>query len=215
MQTLNLPGKLIAVEGLDGSGKSTQLKLLYKWLKLEGHKVYLTEWNSSPVIKEITKYAKKKKALVPLTFSLMHCADFTDRYERQLLPLLKAGYFVLFDRYVYTAFVRDTVRGCDLPWVKNLYSFAVKPDITFFFDVPLDVALNRIMSNRSNLKFYEAGMDITQGLSEQESFKVFQKQIYDSYIKIVKEYNLKTVNALLPPEIQQKSIREIIKKRFL
>ncbi len=153
-------GRLIAVEGLDGSGKSTQIRLLKRWLELEGYKVFFTEWNSSDLVKKATRKGKKKKLLTLTTFSLIHCTDFADRYERQILPLLQGRYLVLADRYVYTAFARDSVRGCDRDWLRKLYRFARKPDITFFFEVPLDVALGRILEGRPMLKYHEAGMDM-------------------------------------------------------
>src|SRR5450432_3863252 len=106
------PGKLIAVEGLDGSGKSTQLYLVKRWLELQGSRVYFTEWNSSLLVKNATSKGKKRQLLTPTTFPLIHATDFADRYERHLLPLLRAGYIVLCDRYIFTAFARDVVRGC-------------------------------------------------------------------------------------------------------
>ena len=106
-----IPGKLIAAEGLDGSGKSTQIYLIKRWLELEGYKVAFTEWNSSSLVKDATRKGKKRQILTPTTFSLIHSTDFADRYERQILPLLRAGYIVLADRYVYTAFARDAVRS--------------------------------------------------------------------------------------------------------
>src|SRR5262249_56008489 len=112
-----IPGKLVAVEGLDGSGKSTQVYLLKRWLELEGYKVFFTEWNSSAIVRKSTKKGKKRQLLTPTTFSLIHCTDFADRYERQILPLLNAGYIVLADRYIFTAFARDAVRGCDRGWI--------------------------------------------------------------------------------------------------
>ena len=138
-----VPGKLIAVEGLDGSGKSTQIYLLKRWLELEGYKIFFTEWNSSSIVKRANRKGKKRQLLTPTTFSLIHCTDFADRYERQILPLLHAGYIVLADRYIYTAFARDGVRGCDRDWIRKLYHYARRPDITFFFNVPLKVALSR------------------------------------------------------------------------
>src|SRR5580693_6998554 len=125
-------GRLIVVEGIDGSGKSTQLHLLDKWLRHLGQLVFSTEWNSSEVVKEITSKGKKKALLTPTTFSLLHATDFCDRYERNVLPLLRAGYIVLADRYIYTAFARDVVRGCSSHWVRKVYGFAKKPDITFY-----------------------------------------------------------------------------------
>ena len=109
---LNFPGRLIAVEGLDGSGKSTQIYLLKRWLELQGLKVYFSEWNSSELVKSATSKGKKRELLTPTTFSLIHATDFADRYERHLVPLVRAGYLVLCDRYIFTAFARDVVRGC-------------------------------------------------------------------------------------------------------
>jgi len=149
--TTELPGRLIAVEGLDGSGKSTQIHLLKRWFELRGLKVFATEWNSSVIVKKATSKGKKRQLLTPTTFSLIHCTDFADRYERQILPLLKAGYLVLCDRYIYTAFARDAVRGCSRPWLRNLYGFARHPDLTFFFNTPLAVALDRILAGRPQL----------------------------------------------------------------
>src|SRR4029079_8409097 len=125
---LNFPGRLIAVEGLDGSGKSTQIYLLKRWLENQGLKVYFSEWNSSELVKSATSKGKKRELLTPTTFSLIHATDFADRYERHLLPLLRAGYLVLCDRYIFTAFGRDVVRGCPPAWVRGIYNFAALPD---------------------------------------------------------------------------------------
>src|SRR5262250_244281 len=98
------PGALVVVEGIDGSGKSTQLHLLKRWLEVGGYRIHFTEWNSSPLVKAATQRGKRRRMLTAITFSLIHAADFADRYERQILPLLRSGHFVLADRYVYTAF---------------------------------------------------------------------------------------------------------------
>ena len=133
------PGKLFVVEGIDGSGKTTQLGLLAKWLVAEGHRVFVTEWNSSALVKAATKTGKKKNALTPMTFSLLHATDFADRLLYKIIPPLKAGMIVLADRYTYTAFARDATRGVDRQWVRELYSFAVRPDLALYFRVPIDV----------------------------------------------------------------------------
>jgi len=205
-----LAGKLIAVEGLDGSGKSTQISLLKRWLELESYKVYFTEWNSSSLVRKATRKGKRRKMLTPTTFSLIHATDFADRYERQIMPLLRAGYIVLADRYIYTAFARDAVRGCDPEWLRELYSFARPPDLTFYFDVPLETALDRILRGRPELKYHEAGMDL--GLSEDpyESFKIFQGLIRDRYEGLTDEFRFKVVDATEPPEQQQEYMRRII-----
>jgi dTMP kinase len=207
-----LPGKLIAVEGVDGSGKSTQISLLKRWLELEGCRVFFTEWNSSAVVKQITKKGKRRKMLSPTTFSLIHCADFADRYERQILPLLHAGYLVLADRYVYTAFARDGVRGCDPRWLRSLYSFAQPPDLTFYFNVSLEVALNRILASRPALKYYEAGMDLDLATNAEESFRIFQSLILTEYGKLAQEYDFTVIDALLAPEKQQEGMRTALKR---
>ena len=121
------PGKLIVVEGIDGSGKSTQLDLLNKWLLSQGYCAYFSEWNSSPLVRETTRYGKAKRLLSPLTFSLIHAADFADRLERAILPPLRAGALVLADRYIYTAFARDAARGMDRDFVRQVYRFAPTP----------------------------------------------------------------------------------------
>jgi len=203
-------GKLVAVEGLDGSGKSTQIYLLKRWLELEGYKIFFTEWNSSAIVKRATSKGKKRQLLTPTTFSLIHCTDFADRYERQILPLLHAGYIVLADRYVYTAFARDGVRGCDHEWVRKLYSYARPPDITFFFNVPLKVAQTRILDGRTRLKYHEAGMDMGYSADPSESFRIFQGKIYQEYRRLADEYNFVRIDATEPPDVQQIKVREIV-----
>ncbi len=209
-----LPGKLVAVEGLDGSGKSTQLYLLKRWLELRGLKVYFTEWNSSVIVKKATSKGKKRHLLTPTTFSLIHAADFADRYERQILPLLKAGYLVLCDRYIYTAFARDAVRGCSLTWLHNLYGFARRPDLTLFFDTPLPVALSRILAGRPQLKYHEAGMDLGLAADPYESFRLFQERIYHEYLAMGEERGFVTIDGSATIEEQQKVVRDLVASSF-
>lgn len=209
-----MTGKLIAVEGLDGSGKSTQIYLLRRWLELEGVKVFFTEWNSSVLVKSATKRGKKQNLLTSTTFSLIHCTDFADRWERQMLPLLKAGYIVLCDRYIYTALARDATRGCDREWLHSLYSFAIKPDITFFFEVPLQVALDRILSGRPVLKYHEAGMDMGFSKDPYESFSIFQGKINEEYQMMVKEFDMVVIDATKSIEVMQEQVRKIVSERI-
>src|SRR5882672_12654420 len=123
-------GKLIVVEGIDGSGKSTQLSLLSQWLRSQGYAVAFSEWNSSQLVKQTTRRGKKKEMFTPTTFSLLHATDFADRLESYITPLLKAGAIVCADRYAYTAFARDVVRGVSSGWVRNLYSFSTRPNLS-------------------------------------------------------------------------------------
>ncbi len=209
-----LPGKLIAVEGLDGSGKSTQIHLVHQWLRGLGCKVFFTEWNSSVLVKEATKKGKKSMLLTPTTFSLIHATDFADRYERQILPMLKAGHIVLCDRYIFTSFARDGVRGCDKEWLRNLYGFARIPDVILYFKLPLEISLGRILEGRPQLKYFEAGMDMGFSSDIVESFKIFQGRVVDQYDALAAEYGFTVVDATEQIQLQQKTVREIIADRI-
>lgn len=201
------PGRLIVVEGVDGSGKSTQLYLLKRWLEDQGYPVYFTEWNSSTLVKAATKKAKKDRALTPTTFSLIHACDFADRYETLILPHLQAGYLVLADRYIYTAFARDIVRGCDPYWVRNAYRFAVQPDLAFYFKAPLEVSLHRILAGRPELKYHEAGMDMGLSLDPVESFRIFQGLIKEQYDTMSPDAGFIEMDATRPIPRQQAEMR--------
>ncbi len=207
------PGALIVVEGIDGSGKSTQLYLLKRWLEINSYRLHFTEWNSSPLVKSATRRGKQRRLLTPTTFSLLHAADFADRCERQILPLLHGGYLVLADRYIYTAFARDVARGCSSRWLRNLYRFAPIPDITFYFRAPLDVAVGRIMSGRPKLKYYEAGMDLNLSLDRAESFRIFQGRILAQYDEMTESDNFVVMDGSLPVNKLQKQMRQIVNSR--
>ena len=214
LQKNSYQGKLIVVEGIDGSGKSTQIDLLYKWLESQGKAVYFSEWNSSKLVKSTTRLAKKEKMFTPTTFSLLQATDFAERWENFILPTLKAGVIVLADRFAFTAFGRDVARGVDPLWVRNLYSFAPQPDIVLYFRVPLDVAVDRITSSRANIKYYEAGMDL--GLSDNKitSFRLFQQRIIDEYDKMVDEFGFTVIDGTLSVQKQQKLVRQIVRKNM-
>lgn len=205
------PGKLIIVEGIDGSGKSTQLLLLHKWLESKGHKVFFTEWNSSELVKETTKRGKKNKSLTPTTFSLLHATDFASRLYHEILPPLKAGMIVLADRYMYTAFARDVTRGVSPEWIRKLYSFAITPDMAFYFRVPIEVAISRVLGGtRGQFKYYEAGLDMNLHPDVTESFRLFQSRILDQYDKTVDEFQLITMDATKDIETQQNDMRRLV-----
>ena len=210
----DMPGKLITVEGLDGSGKSTQLGLVKRWLELDGYKVFFTEWNSSPLVESATKAAKKRQMLSPTTFALIHGTDFADRYERQIVPLLHAGYLVLSDRYVYTAYARDTVRGCDPVWIRHMYGFARQPDLTLWFKVPVDVSLARAVGRSRNLNYYEAGMDIGFSADRVESYRIFQTKIHETYERMSHEFPFHVIDATKPAGEQQQEFRSLIRERL-
>ncbi len=205
------PGKLIAVEGLDGSGKSTQIYLVKRWLQSRHLKVFFTEWNSSSLVKDATRRGKQSHSLKPTTFSLIHATDFADRYERQILPLLRAGYIVLCDRYIFTAFARDRARGVEQDWVANVYDYAIEPDITFYFRVPLEVSLNRILRGRPELGYFEAGLDMGWTFDPYESFRIFQGKVFNVYEELTDRYGLTVIDAEKEIPEQQKEVRRIIK----
>ena len=208
------PGKLFVVEGIDGSGKTTQLALLAKWLSAAGHPVFQTEWNSSALVKAATKAGKKKNALTPMTFSLLHATDFADRQLYKIIPPLKAGMIVLADRYAYTAFSRDVARGVDRQWVRDLYSFAVKPDLALYFRVPIEVSIERLMARRVKLKFYEAGLDMGWSTNPVESFRLFQGKVIEEYDRLVDEYGLQVLNAAGTITEQQHLVRQLVAREL-
>jgi len=211
---LGFAGRLIAVEGLDGSGKSTQIYLLKRWLELQGLKVFFSEWNSSDLVKAATSKGKKRELLSPTTFSLIHATDFADRYERQLVPLLRAGYLVLCDRYIFTAFARDVVRGCPPEWVRGIYHFAGLPDLTFFFKADLEVSLNRILDGRPELKYFEAGMDLRLSNDPYESFRIFQGRILEEYMGMSPEFDFLVMDANQAIEAQQSVVRGLMASKL-
>ena len=211
MRELDLPGKLFIVEGIDGSGKSTQLDLLHKWLVSQGYLVVATEWNSASIVKQTTRRGKKRRLLTPMSFSLIHSADFASRTYQQILPALRGGAVVLADRYVYTAFARDAVRGVDRDWLRELYSFAVQPSLAFYFDVPLAEAITRIRGGRAQLKYYEAGLDLGLASDPEVSFARFQGLIREEYELLVEEFGLIRMDATQTLIRQQRLMREIVR----
>ena len=209
----DFPGKLIVVEGVDGSGKSTQLDLLRNWLESKGKSVIFTEWNSSALISKTIKQAKRSNSLIPVTFSILHATDFADRLENIIIPALKAGLFVLADRYCFTAFARDVSRGVDKEWVRNLYGFAIRPDGTFYFQVPVEVSLGRINNMRAP-GFYEAGMDLGLSRNIVESFRLFQGRILEEYDAMAAEMGFHIIDATGTIEKQQQQMRDIVDREL-
>jgi len=204
------PGKLIIVEGIDGSGKSTQISLLHRWLLALGHKVFFTAWTSSALVRRAVRRGKKKDLLTPTTFSILHAVDFADRLTYKIIPPLKAGMTVLADRYVYTAFGRDVARGVDNEWVRAVYSFAPKPDLALYFRVPIEVSLQRILIGRTKLKYHEAGMDLGLSRDPVESFRLFQSQVLVIYDDLVREFFLEVIDATADINQQQQQVRHLV-----
>jgi len=206
------PGKLIIVEGIDGSGKSTQLTLLHRWLLSRGVKAFFTEWNSSLLVRRSMRRGKKKDLLTPTTFSLLHAVDFADRLTYKIIPPLKAGMVVLADRYVYTAFARDTARGVHPDWLRNVYGFAPRPDLALYFRVPIEISLDRLLTGRAKLKYHEAGMDMGLSPDPAESFRLFQSRVLGVYDELVDEFDLRVIDAVGDIHSQQLLVRRMARQ---
>lgn len=203
-------GLLIAVEGMDGSGKSTQAMLLFNWIRALGLPVHHTEWNSSPVVAEATKAGKNTKRLKPQTFHLIHAADFADRWSKQIEPMLEVGGIVICDRYKFTAMARDGARGVKRDTIESNYSFAREPDITLYFDIPPEIGYDRIIKGRPTLKYYEAGLDMGWTFDPFESYKILQGKIKEIYDALVGDGRIVRVDALGTVAEVQSRVRAMI-----
>ncbi len=206
------PGRLIAAEGLDGSGKSTQLQLLQFWLQAEGYEVVITEWTSSKLIKRALKAGKKQGSMDPMLLSILNASDFAEMHERQIVPALQRGAVVLADRYVYTALARNFARSVDRSWIEAVYSFATRPDLAIYFQISARQSLERILSNHPRLKYYQAGMDLGLSSDPINSFRTFQQRIVDEYEAMVGAFDLWRLDAVLPVKQQQRLLREAVEK---
>ncbi len=205
------PGLLIAIEGTDGAGRSTQIELLRDWLAIEGYGVLISEWKTSRLIAKAIDQAKERNLLHAYTFSLLYASDFADRLEHVIVPALKAGMIVLTDRYTYTAYSRDVVRGASQEWIRKLYDFAPKPDLVFYLKMPVEMLLKRIIGS-SGLDYYESGRDIGLSTDFYESFKIYQRKILTEYSKMEKEFSFETVDGTLPVDALQSEMRKKVKE---
>jgi dTMP kinase len=202
---------LIVIEGTDGAGKSTQVNMLKKYIEKEGYACMLSEWKTSRLISEVINEAKEKNLLNATTFSLLYAADYADRLENTIIPALKAGFVVLLDRYTYTAYVRDSVRGHDIKWVKNLYNYAPRPDLVFYLKMPVDKLLKR-MIGADGLDYFESGRDIGISTDIYNSFEIYQTRCLKEYDKLQKEYNFITLNGDSNKEkIHEKIVKQVKK----
>ncbi len=200
-------GMLVVIEGTDGSGKSTQVNLLSQFIKDKSYGCTVSEWKTSRLISGVINEAKEKNMLNTTTYSLLYAADYTDRLENEIIPALKAGFVVLMDRYIYTAYVRDSVRGHDIKWVKNLYSFAPKPDLVFYLNVPTEILIKRLIAKNGVLDYFESGRDIGLSTDTYSSFEIYQKRCLEEYKKLKKEFNFIELDGTKSQEELHKEIR--------
>ena len=204
-------GLLIVIEGTDGSGKSTQIEKLRRWIEDKSYGCMVSEWKTSRLIANVIDDAKDRNLLNATTFSLLYAADFADRLENTIIPALDSGFFVLLDRYTYTAFARDVVRGLNIDWVKQLYNYAPEPDLVFYLDMPIDVLLKRVIGT-TGLDYWESGRDIGLSTDFYESFKIYQAKCLEEYNKMKPEYNFVSIDGTLPREdIHNKMIEHVEK----
>ena len=202
-------GLLIVIEGTDGSGKSTQISRLKRWIEDQSYGVMVSEWKTSKFIADAINDAKDRNLLNATTFSLLYAADFADRLEQVIIPALKAGFVVILDRYVYTAYARDVVRGHNIEWLKNLYDYAPEPDMVFYLDVPVEILLKRIIGT-TGLDYWESGRDIGLSTDFYNSFKIYQGKCLDEYQKMIKEYGFISIDVTLgEKEIHKKIVSQV------
>ncbi len=205
------PGRLIAAEGLDGSGKSTQLHLLSFWLRAEGYEVILAEWISSKLIKRALKAGRKQGTSDPKLLSLLHAADIAEIHQRDIVPALQRGAIVLADRYIYTALARDLARGVEFEWVKHVYQFASRPDLSIYFQISVEEALHRSLRTNPAVEYERrAGMEQRNRADAMGNFRSFQQRVLHFYEMMSRHSTFLYLNAMLPVKQQQQQLRDAV-----
>jgi dTMP kinase len=201
------PGKLIAIEGTDGVGRSTQIQLLREWLEVRGYGVIETGWTRSALMQPTIEIAKSSNTLNKLTFVLLYATDFADRLEKEIIPALKAGFVVLSDRYIFTAMARAGVRGVDRQWLRNLYGFAIAPHMVFYLNIDVKTLIGRVLASRG-MDFWESGMDLKHGDDIYDSFRAYQNKLLREYSSMSDEFHFRVVDARRPVDRIQDELRK-------
>jgi dTMP kinase len=201
------PGLLIVIEGTDGVGRTTQVNLLREWLEVQGYGVIETGWTRSKLIGGALTEAKKGHTLTRTTHTLMYATDFADRQEYQIIPALRNGFVVLADRYVYTAFARAVVRGVDTGYVRDLFGFAVVPDLVFYLRLGVPALIRRVLAD-DRMNYWESGMDLNLGDDLYDSFRKYQTRVIREFDNLAKESGFITVDAHKRPHAIQAVLRE-------
>jgi dTMP kinase len=203
------PGKIIAIEGTDGVGRSTQIRLLREWLEVQGYGVIETGWTRSELMQPTIDLAKSSNTLNKLTFVLLYATDFADRLEKEIIPALKAGFIVLSDRYVFTAMARAGVRGVDRTWIRNLYGFAIAPHLIFYLKIDEKTLIRRVLQSRG-MDYWESGMDLKLGDDIYESFRAYQRALLREYASMADEYSFHMLDARRKIDVIQEELRRQI-----
>ena len=219
-----LKGKLIVIEGTDGVGRSSQIEDLRRWLEIQGYGVVTTGWTRSPLMGQAINEAKAGHTLNVNTFSLLYAADFADRLENEIIPALKAGFIVLADRYIYTAFARSIVRGANREWIKKVFGFALQPDVVFYMHTDIENLIPRVITSETlskryweeelgeGMDYWESGMDLRLGEDFYDSFIAYQKRILSEFRIMTKRFGFKVVDASLTFEKTNQSLKQGIKQ---
>src|SRR5688500_12588309 len=203
------PGKIIAVEGTDGVGRSTQIALLREWLEVQGYGVVETGWTRSALMQPTIELAKSSNTLNKLTFVLLYATDFADRLEKEIIPALKAGFIVLSDRYIFTALARSGVRGVDRAWMRSLYGFAIAPHLVFYLKIDEKTLIRRVLQSRG-MDFWESGMDMKLGDDIYESFRAYQRSLLREYASMGDEFGFRLLDARRKIDVIQEELRRQI-----
>src|SRR3954463_4818235 len=203
------PGKIIAIEGTDGVGRSTQIRLLREWLEIQGYGGIETGGTRSELMQPTINLAKASNTLNKLTFVLLYATDFADRLEKEIIPALKAGFIVLSDRYIYTALARAAVRGVDRTWMRNLYGFAIAPHLVFYLKIDVKTLIGRVLQARG-MDYWESGMDLKLGDDIYESFRAYQKALLREYTSMADEFGFRVLDARRKVDVIQDELRRQI-----
>jgi dTMP kinase len=207
-----LSGRLVVIEGADGSGRSTQIARMVQWLEGCGHATVQVGLKRSTLVSEELEQAKQGNILSHLTMSLFYATDFADQLENIILPALKAGFIVLADRYIYTLMVRDLVRGLDEAWLKNLYGISVVPDAVFYLNVSPELLVQRNFQKIQALDYWESGMDIGLSRDMFDSFLKYQALVETEFRRLQATYGFTIVNGERSVEEISAELQERVEK---
>jgi len=205
----DLKGKLIAIEGTDGVGRTTHIEMLQEWLEVQGYGVMTTGWTRSNLMSKTIEVAKAGNILDRWSLSLLYATDFADRLEHQIIPALRSGFVVLADRYIFTALARDFVRSADRKWIRDVFGFALIPDLVCYLRIDVETLALRVIET-TGMNYWESGMDLRLGTDLYDSFKKYQSLLIEEFDKMALEFRFNIVDARKSPEEIQNELRGYI-----
>ena len=202
----DLKGRLIAIEGTDGVGRTTHIESLQEWLEVQGYGVVTTGWTRSNLMSKTIEMAKQGNILDRWSLSLLYATDFADRLEHQIIPALRSGFIVLADRYIYTAFARDYVRSGDRKWIREVFGYALIPDLVCYLRIDVDTLALRVIESKG-MNYWESGMDLRLGADLYDSFKKYQGLLIEEFDKMATEFQFEVIDARQSPDDIQAALR--------